>query len=99
MNIERQLNATLNSGLGPLTFAHVMRVARNSLGLTQADFGKKFGLSKANVCDIEKGRHVVSTTFALKIARKIGFPEKLALQACFQDQLLKADVEGKVVVS
>ena len=99
MNIDQQFKAKLNVGIGPLTFAHVMKVARNSLGLTQADFGKKFGLSKANICDIEKGRHVVSTTYALKIARKIGFPEKLALQACFQDQLQKADLEGKVVVS
>jgi DNA-binding XRE family transcriptional regulator len=99
MNIDQKFKAKLNKDIGPLTFALFMRVSRNSLGLTQEEFGKKVGLSKANVCDIEKGRQIVSTELAVKVARKTGLPEKIALQACLQDQVYKAGSEAKVAVS
>jgi DNA-binding XRE family transcriptional regulator len=76
-----------------------MRVARTSLDLTQDEFGKKLGLSRANVCDIEKGRQLVSTEFAVKVAQKAGLSEKMALQACLQDQVRKAGSHAKVAVS
>jgi hypothetical protein len=41
----------------------------------------------------------VSTELAVKIARKAGLPEKMALQACLQDQVRKAGVDAKVDVS
>jgi DNA-binding XRE family transcriptional regulator len=75
-----------------------MRVARTSLGLTQEAFGRKFGFSRANVCDIEKGRCGVSPLIALKVARKAGLPEDLALQACLQELVYKAGSQAKVVV-
>ena len=89
----------LDRDVGPLSFASFMRVARNSLNLTQAELGRKLGLSRANICDIEKGRHLVSTELAVKVARNAGFPEKMALQACLQDQVRKAGSEAKVEVS
>lgn len=99
MNIDHKFKSKLEKDVGPLTFALFMRVSRNSLGLTQEEFGKKFGLSRANVCDIEKGRQLVSTELAVKVARKTGLPEKLALQACLQDQVYKAGSEAKVAIS
>jgi DNA-binding XRE family transcriptional regulator len=99
MNIDHRFKVKLDKDVGPLSFALFMRVARDSLGFTQEAFGKKLGLSRANVCDIEKGRHLVSTELAVKIAKKAGFPEKMALQACLQDQVRKAGSEAKVAVS
>jgi DNA-binding XRE family transcriptional regulator len=69
------------------------------MGLTQETFGKKLGLSRANVCDLEKGRHIASIELALKIARKAGLSEKMAIQACLQDLVRKAGAEVKVAVS
>ncbi len=99
MTIDKKFNARLEMDVGPLSFALFMRVSRNSLGLTQEEFGKKLGLNRANVCDIEKGRQLVSAELAVKIARKSGFPEKLALQACLQDQVRKAGSKAEVAVS
>jgi DNA-binding XRE family transcriptional regulator len=99
MNIDRKFKSKLDAESGPLSFAVFMRSARTSMDLTQEEFGKKLGISRANVCDIEKGRHLVSTELAVKVARKAGLPEKLALQACLQDQVRKAGSEALVKVS
>ena len=99
MNTDRKFKARLESEIGPLSFALFMRVARTALNLTQEEFGKKLGLSRANICDIEKGRHLVSTDLAVKVAKKAGLSEKLALQACLQDQVRKAGSEALVKVS
>lgn len=99
MNIDYKFKAKFMKDMGPLTFAMFMHVSRNSLGLTQEEFGKKLGIRRSNICDIEKGRQLVSTEVAIKVARKAGLPEKVALQACLQDQVYKAGSEAKVAVS
>lgn len=99
MNIDRKFKSQLDAEVGPLSFALFLRVARTSLDLTQEQLGKKLGLSRANICDIEKGRHLVSTELAVRVARKAGLSEKMALQACLQDQVRKAGSDAKVKVS
>ncbi len=99
MSIDRKFKTRLEAEVGPLSFALFMRPARNSMDLSQEEFGTKLGLSRANICDIEKGRHLVSTELAVKVAKKAGLPEKLALQACLQDQVRKAGSEAQVKVS
>jgi DNA-binding XRE family transcriptional regulator len=99
MTIDKKFKTKLAKEVGPLSFALFMRVTRHALGLTQEEFGKKLGISRANVCDIEKGRHLVSAEFAVRVARKVGYPEKMALQACLQDQVRKAGSEALVKVS
>lgn len=46
-----------------------IRIVRENLGLTQAAFGEKLGLSQTNVKDIEIGRKKVSVEIALEIER------------------------------
>jgi putative transcriptional regulator len=99
MITDKKFKAQFEKEMGPLSFAMFLRVSRNSLGLTQEDLGKKLKLSRANICDIEKGRQLVSAELAVKVARRAGLPEELALQACLQDQVRKAGSEAKVFVS
>ena len=99
MNIDHQFKIKFEKEIGPISFSLFMRVARESLELTQESFGKKLGISRANVCDIEKGRHLVSTELAVRIAKKVGLSEKMALQACLQDQVRKSGSTAKVAVS
>ena len=99
MIIDRKFKARFDKEMGPASFALFMKVARTSLGVTQDIFGKKLGISRASVCGIEKGRHLVSPGLAVRVARKAGLLEKLALQYCLQDQVRQAGSKYTVQVT
>ena len=99
MTTDKKFKSKFERELGPLSFAQFMLASRTSLGLTQEQFGKKLGTSRANICDIEKGRQIVSAEFAVRVAKKSGLSEKLALQACLQDQVSKTGVTAIVSLS
>jgi DNA-binding XRE family transcriptional regulator len=70
----------------PLTFGSLIETIRKTDDYTLASMSKKLGVSRANLCDIEKGRRKgVSLERAAKWARLLGYPESqfvaLALQA------------------
>lgn len=94
----RRLTTILEKELGPISFGMFLKAARTSLDLGQAEMAKQLGIAKGTLCDIEKGRQLVSVTLARKIAKKAGLSEKLAIKACLQDQLNKAKVNLKVDV-
>lgn len=86
----------LEKYFGPLTFAVYLRGMRANRDMTQKDFAKFLGMAPGTVCDIEKGRQLVSPTLAKKIAKKLNMPEIIAVRACLQDQLRKAKISYKV---
>ncbi|MGH1469311.1 MAG: helix-turn-helix transcriptional regulator [Bdellovibrionales bacterium] len=89
----------IKNDVGELTFGVFLKVARTGSAITQSEMGKKLGVTTSVVCDIEKGRQLISPSLAIKIARKAKLSEKLAVQLCLQDQLRKAGVQMKVKVS
>jgi DNA-binding XRE family transcriptional regulator len=92
----KRLHTILEKDLGPFTFGMFMRVARNTLELTQAEMAKKLGIARGTLCDIEKGRQLVSATLAVKVAKKAGLSPEVAVRACLQDQVNKAGIERRV---
>lgn len=87
---NRDLKSLLEKRTGPFTFAIFIRSVRGLHNMTQSEAAKFLGISKGTLCDIEKGRQLVSPTLAKKIAKKFKYPEIVALQASLQDQLRKA---------
>lgn len=83
---------------GPFSFATFMLGVRTTLDLSQSEMAKKLGLSKSALCEIEKGRTLVSAQTAVKYAKKSGFSVTLALEACLQDQLNKAKIKKRVYI-
>ncbi len=47
---------------------------RENLGLSQAELGKKLGVSRAYICDIEKHRRSVGKDMAKNLAKITGAP-------------------------
>src|SRR5947209_8144935 len=92
----KRLDGLLKKEVGNLTFGMFLRVARTSMGLNQSAMAKKLGLKRGTLCDIEKGRQLVSPTLARKIAQKSGLSTTVAVKACLQDQLAKAHIHLKV---
>ena len=97
MNIKgKSLVALLEKDLGPLTFGGFLRGARSAKDLSQAAMARLLNLSRSTLCDIEKGRHLVSPALAAKIANACGLSEELAVRAALQDQVNKAKLKMKV---
>ncbi len=81
---------------GPFTFATFMLGARTTLNFTQVQMAKKIGITKSALCEIEKGRTLVSAQAAVRYAKKAGFSVTVALEACLQDQLRKANIKKRI---
>ena len=92
----RNAHEVLEEILGPFSVAIFMRGMRANKEMTQKDFAKLLGMAPGTVCDIEKGRQLVSPALAKKIAKKLKMPEVIAVKASLQDQLRKAKINYKV---
>jgi DNA-binding XRE family transcriptional regulator len=85
--------------MGPMTFGDFLVGVRQSMNVSQADLARKLKVSRSMICDIEKGRVLVSPALAMKIARIGNFPKDMAIKYCLQDQLRKAKIKMKVDVN
>lgn len=88
----------LQKRLGPMTMARALHSWRQSEEMSQVDFAKKLGISKANLCDIEKGRKLVSPERAAKIAKIIGVSEDLFIKISLEDLLRQANLHYSIEV-
>jgi antitoxin HigA-1 len=81
---------------GPLTFGTLLASIREGEGMSQVAFAKRLGMSRAHLCDIEKGRKSVAPARAARFAEVLGYPQEsfvaLALQAQLREAGLKLNV-------
>jgi plasmid maintenance system antidote protein VapI len=83
---------------GPLTFGGMLWSIRVCDELSQTEFAEMLGVSRSHICDIEKGRKVVSPERAANWARILGYPDTVFVQLALQEQLDKAGVKMSVKV-
>jgi transcriptional regulator with XRE-family HTH domain len=83
---------------GPLTLAGILKTLRECDELSQQDFAAKLGISKQNLCDIEKNRKFVSSARAAVFATKLGYPPTYFIQRALQEELDRAGVKLKITV-
>lgn len=98
MSTKKRAADLLKKEVGSLSFGMFLRSARTTLDATQAEMAKMLGVTKSVICDIEKGRQLVSPALAQKIAKKAGLSEKLAVKLALQDQLAKAKIGFEVEI-
>lgn len=84
--------------VGTFTFAMFIRASRTTLDLTQIEMAEKIGITPSSLCDIEKGRTLVSVEAAARYAKKAGFSIVSAIEASLQDQLRKAHLDHQIQV-
>jgi transcriptional regulator with XRE-family HTH domain len=81
----------------PLALAGLLESIREGEGISQASFAKKLGVSPSHLCDIEKGRKVVSPERAAKFAKILKrSPEqfvRLALQSLVDEAGLNMKID------
>ena len=86
-------------GEAPLTFGEVLRSWRLAEEMSQTQMARRLKISRANLCDIEKGRKIPTPIRAVKIAKKLGMVEARAVESVLQDLLKKDRLKFKVSVA
>lgn len=83
---------------GPLTLGRAIESVRKSEDLSQDECARKLGVSKSHLCDVEKGRKIVSPERAAKWARILGYPESVLVRLAIQGELDAAGLKYKVEI-
>lgn len=92
----RSARKVLEKYVGRPTFGMFVRAMRTLHDKTQVEMAEFLEITKSSLCDIEKGRHIVSIDMAIKIAKKCGYPEELAVKRALDDQLYRSGLDFEV---
>ncbi|MBL7544070.1 MAG: helix-turn-helix transcriptional regulator [Bdellovibrionaceae bacterium] len=87
---------SLESKYGPMAVGLFLKAIRESDDISQVDFAKKLKISRANLCDLEKERKLVSPERAAKFARILKVPELALIRLSLQDLLRAAHLNYQV---
>ena len=102
--ITRKSKGSLDSDLeerilgGPLTFGAAVEGLRVGDEISQAAFARKLGVSRQYLCDVEKGRRLVSPEQAARFASAFGHPPNVLVQLALQDAVNASGLKLRVSV-
>ena len=88
----------LESLYGPVTLGGMLWSLRMCDQISQSEFARRLGVSRSHLCDVEKGRKVVSPERASAWAKILGFPPTVFVKLALQEQLDRAGVKMNVEV-
>ena len=94
----RYTSKDLERRVGRRTIGAFLRSWRLGEELSQAEFARKLALSRANLCDIEKGRKGVSAERAAEIAKLLGYSVNVLVEMALEEQLANSGLDFKVTV-
>lgn len=84
---------------GPISFGEMINSFRLANEYSQVALAEMLGISKQELCNIEKGRKIVSVERAKAFAEALGMPPKTFAKYALQDQLNSAGIEGEVEIN
>ena len=79
-------------------FSGMLRSIREADEISQVDFATLLGISRQNLCDIEKNRKGVSPERAASFARTLGYPETVFVMLALQDEVDRGGLRLRVSV-
>ncbi len=82
----------------PLTLGGLLESLRVGEEMSQAAFAKKLGVSPSHLCDIEKGRKVVSPERAARFAKILGRSREQFVRLSLQELVDEAGLKMRVNV-
>jgi antitoxin HigA-1 len=83
---------------GPLTLGAALSGLREADERSLAEFAKLLGISRAHLCDIEKGRRAVSPERAARFAQALDQSEAQFVRLALQDQIRGAGLRLTIEV-
>lgn len=88
----------LEKMIGPLTFGNMLESFRLAQEITPQAMASKLGVSRAHLCDVEKGRRTVSPERAARWAKRLKQSVPLFVQLALQAELDAAGLKFRVSV-
>jgi len=90
---------TLEQAAGrQLTLGGLLESIRLSEEITQAAFARQLGISPSHLCDIEKGRKIISPERAIRFAEILQRSSEQFVRLALQELIDNAGIEMKVDV-
>jgi transcriptional regulator with XRE-family HTH domain len=83
---------------GPLTLGRALESFRKCDDASLEQYAKRLGISRSNLCDIEKGRKLVSPERAAKFAKILGHSVNVFVSLALQASVDSAGLKLKVNV-
>ncbi len=81
---------------GPLTFGRMLESIRITDEIPQAELARRLEISRAHLCDIEKGRRHVRAERAAQFARTLGYSVNQFVAVALEDELRKVGLKVRV---
>lgn len=81
-----------------LSFGLAVESLRIRDGFSQVAFAKKLGLSRQYLCDVEKGRRLVSPEQAARFAKAFGHPPTVLVRLALQDAVRESGLKLRVII-
>lgn len=88
----------IRSITGHITFGDMLKVFRELQNQSQVECATKLGISKQELCNIEKNRKIVSVGRAVIFAKKLKLPPTVFAGYALEDELYRAGIEGEVII-
>jgi transcriptional regulator with XRE-family HTH domain len=82
----------------PLSLGKFLQSIRLGEEMSQVEFARQLGISKSHLCDIEKGRKLVSPERAVIFAKILKYSSEQFVRLALQDQVEKAGLKFKVKI-
>jgi DNA-binding XRE family transcriptional regulator len=100
MNIKNKTRAktAIRKVTGHISFGEMINSYRMAQELTQVEMSGLLDITKQDLCNIEKGRKLLSVERAVSFAKALKMPSKAFAKYALQDQLTKAGLKGEVVI-
>jgi len=83
----------------PLTLSALLESIRLGEGMSQDAFARRLRISASHLCDIEKGRKVVSPERAARFARVLGRSQQQFVRVALQGLIDEAGLKMKVDIA
>lgn len=87
---------SLEAIIGKMTIGLFLKAFREADDLSQVEVTRKLKITRANLCDIEKERKLVSPERAAKFARILKVPESALVRLSLQDLLRSTRLEDEI---
>ena len=81
-----------------MTFGSMLESLRHCDELSQVEMAKKLGVSRAHLCDIEKGRRPVTPEKAAAFADRLGYSVHQFVAQAIEDSLRRIGLKLRVEI-